>query len=208
MIACPVAAACALACCEGEVSQQPICPHWAHRRRCSHQPPAASHSAQPVPLGATVGSIPCISVIRAHLSVRRLIIGLPTGGRGKPGTEPSIAVWPLCGKCAGWVRPARPDRDRAAQHERAGGVADAERLPGQLADRVRGAPCAGSAPYAVALVPARVKEKVAPSPTVPTARTRPPWRSTICRTLARPTPVPGNSSLVCSRWNGLNSLSA
>ena len=42
--------ACLLACCDGEESQQPMWPHCAHRRRCTHQPPAASHSTQPVPL--------------------------------------------------------------------------------------------------------------------------------------------------------------
>src|SRR5215467_16023520 len=59
----PVDLKCALACCEGEVSQHPICPHCAQRRRCTHQPPTASHSTQPVPLGGTAGSTACISVI-------------------------------------------------------------------------------------------------------------------------------------------------
>jgi hypothetical protein len=45
------------------VSQQPIFPHCAHRRRWTHHPPTASHSAQPVPLGGTEGSIPAISLI-------------------------------------------------------------------------------------------------------------------------------------------------
>src|SRR5260370_24391265 len=61
MNGCPVAVACAVACCMGEVSQQPMCPHWAHRRRCTHQPPAASHSTQPSPLGGTEGLIPALS---------------------------------------------------------------------------------------------------------------------------------------------------
>jgi hypothetical protein len=52
--------------CDGEVSQPPMCPHCAHRRRCSHQPPFASHSTQPVPLGGTDGSIPGTMVIRAR----------------------------------------------------------------------------------------------------------------------------------------------
>ena len=34
-----------------------MCPHSAHRRRCSHQPFDARHSAQPVPLGFDFGSI-------------------------------------------------------------------------------------------------------------------------------------------------------
>jgi ribosome-associated toxin RatA of RatAB toxin-antitoxin module len=33
-----------------------MCPQAAQRRRCTHQPPAASHSMQPVPLGGTAGS--------------------------------------------------------------------------------------------------------------------------------------------------------
>src|SRR5215467_7991853 len=60
---CPVAFAWLVACCDGELSQQPMCPHIAHRRRCSHQPPAASHSAQPVPLGGTAGSMPSVIVM-------------------------------------------------------------------------------------------------------------------------------------------------
>jgi hypothetical protein len=63
MNGCPVAVAWALAYCMGEVSQQPMCPHCAHRRRWTHQPPAASHSTQPVLLGGTEGSIPAISLI-------------------------------------------------------------------------------------------------------------------------------------------------
>ena len=34
-----------------------MCPHSAHRRRCSHQPFDARHSTQPVPLGFDFGSI-------------------------------------------------------------------------------------------------------------------------------------------------------
>ena len=33
-----------------------MCPHAAQRRRWTHQPPTASHSTHPVPLGGTVGS--------------------------------------------------------------------------------------------------------------------------------------------------------
>ena len=53
-----------------------------------------------------------------------------------------------------------------------------------------------------------VKPKVAPTPGSPCARTVPPWRSTMRRTLARPMPVPSNSSLRCRRWNTPNSRSA
>src|SRR5580704_7960277 len=63
MNGCPVAAAWADACWAGEVSQHPMCPHWAHRRRCTHHPWAASHSTHPVPLGGTDGSIPAVSLI-------------------------------------------------------------------------------------------------------------------------------------------------
>ena len=38
-----------------------MCPHSAHLRRCSHQPPPAKHSTQPVPLGLAVGLIPSLS---------------------------------------------------------------------------------------------------------------------------------------------------
>ena len=44
------------ACRANESSQQPMWPQAAQRRRCTHQPPSASHSTQPVPLGGTVGS--------------------------------------------------------------------------------------------------------------------------------------------------------
>src|ERR1700683_2896468 len=57
MIGCPVAAACLDPCWLGELSQHPMCPHSAHRRRCSHQPPDSRHSTQPVPLGGTAESI-------------------------------------------------------------------------------------------------------------------------------------------------------
>src|SRR5216683_6811719 len=82
MNGCPVSAACAVACCMGEVSQQPMCPHCAHRRRCTHQPPAASHSTQPSPLGGTEGSIPAISDMLAFLRI------LP--GERQPHPEPRV----------------------------------------------------------------------------------------------------------------------
>src|SRR3984957_19853959 len=72
MSGCPAEAAWADACCEGDVSQQPMCPHWAHRRRCTHHPLASSHSTHPVPLGGTEGSIPAISLIQLSL-----VTGLP-----------------------------------------------------------------------------------------------------------------------------------
>lgn len=50
------------------------------------------------------------------------------------------------------------------------------------------------------------KWKVAPSPGRPSAQTRPPWRATIRFTIARPTPVPSNSSATCRRWNTPKSL--
>jgi hypothetical protein len=53
---CPVSRQCAVACRASESSQHPMCPHAAQRRRCTHQPPPASHSTQPVPLGGTAGS--------------------------------------------------------------------------------------------------------------------------------------------------------
>src|ERR1700754_4819949 len=56
MIGCPVSRQWAEACRANESSQHPMCPHDAQRRRCTHQPPTASHSTQPVPLGGTAGS--------------------------------------------------------------------------------------------------------------------------------------------------------
>jgi hypothetical protein len=53
---CPVSRQCADACRASESSQHPMCPHAAQRRRCTHQPPIASHSTQPVPLGGTAES--------------------------------------------------------------------------------------------------------------------------------------------------------
>src|ERR1700723_1871658 len=59
MIGCPVAAACLDACWLGELSQHPMCPHSAHRRRWSHQPLGdARHSTHPSPLGFEAGLIP------------------------------------------------------------------------------------------------------------------------------------------------------
>src|SRR5712692_5389360 len=93
MNGCRVAAACAVACCMGEVSQQPMCPHCAHRRRCTHQPPAASHSTQPSPLGGTEGSIPGISVIQClpliqfSSAVSCAVIGSRTRNRVSPGDD-------------------------------------------------------------------------------------------------------------------------
>ena len=61
-------AACAVACWAGEESQQPTWPHCAHRRRCTHQPPAASHSTHPVPDGVAAGSMPFVTVLRRYSS--------------------------------------------------------------------------------------------------------------------------------------------
>src|SRR5262249_10522401 len=53
-----------------------------------------------------------------------------------------------------------------------------------------------------------VKVKVAPRPVAPSARMRPPWRWTMRWTMARPMPLPGNSSTRCRRWKAPNSLAA
>ncbi len=57
MIRWPVVRAWADACWDGDESQQPMWPHVTQRRRWNHQPSAARHSTQPVPLGGTDGSI-------------------------------------------------------------------------------------------------------------------------------------------------------
>src|SRR6266446_745307 len=54
----------------------------------------------------------------------------------------------------------------------------------------------------------RVQRKVAPLSTELSAHTRPPCRSTIRCTVARPMPVPGNFASECRRWNGAKSLPA
>ena len=38
-----------------------MCPHSTHLRRCSHHPPPAEHSTQPVPLGLAAGLMPSLS---------------------------------------------------------------------------------------------------------------------------------------------------
>src|SRR5579864_6044107 len=38
-----------------------MCPHSTHLRRCSHHPPTAEHSTQPVPLGLAAGFMPSLS---------------------------------------------------------------------------------------------------------------------------------------------------
>ena len=43
----PTSRACRLACRFGEESQQPICPHVMHMRRCTQMLPVFRHSAQP-----------------------------------------------------------------------------------------------------------------------------------------------------------------
>jgi hypothetical protein len=57
-----VLALCFEACWFGELSQQPIRPHSAHLRRCSHQPPVAKQSTQPVPVGFAFGLIPSLKL--------------------------------------------------------------------------------------------------------------------------------------------------
>lgn len=53
---------CFEACWFGELSQQPIRPHWVHLRRCSHHPPVARQSTQPVLVGFAVGLIPSLKL--------------------------------------------------------------------------------------------------------------------------------------------------
>src|SRR5439155_26831712 len=48
---------------------------------------------------------------------------------------------------------------------------------------------------------ATVKWKTVPRSAPGSTQMRPPWRSTIFLTMARPTPVPGYASRVCRRWN-------
>jgi CheY-like chemotaxis protein len=55
---------------------------------------------------------------------------------------------------------------------------------------------------------ASVKKKAAPRPGSDSAQTSPPWRCTMRRTEASPTPVPGKSLALCRRWNRPNRRSA
>jgi hypothetical protein len=89
--------ACTVACCAGELSQQPMCPHWAHRRRCSHQPPVASHSTQPVPLGGIETSIPGVAFTVASPRI------------GVPVDHPQLYAYSYAPK--EWWRSGGPSRD-------------------------------------------------------------------------------------------------
>jgi hypothetical protein len=68
-----VLALCFEACWFGELSQQPICPHSAHLRRCSHHPPVARQSTQPVLDGfdafSQITVSPCSFVIKLTVVV-------------------------------------------------------------------------------------------------------------------------------------------
>src|ERR1700722_15828225 len=122
MTGCPSDFACADACCDGELSQHPMWPHWAQRRRCSHQPPLALPSAQPVPLGGTEGSMPGISVISV------LLLRDARGGRRcdrQPHPEPGLAG-------------DRLYRDIPVMLVHHDAPADVEAQPGPLADRLGG----------------------------------------------------------------------
>src|SRR3569833_1694520 len=84
----PESRAWARACWDGEESQQPLCPHWAHRRRCNHQPPGFSHSTQPGPDGGTRGAMPGVAVtgsVHQPDGVRRKS---PAGGARLPSVAP------------------------------------------------------------------------------------------------------------------------
>src|ERR1700720_3012432 len=67
MMGCLVSRQCADACLANESSQHPMCPHAAQRRKCTHQPPIASHSTHPAPLGGTEGSM--AALMQASLPV-------------------------------------------------------------------------------------------------------------------------------------------
>src|ERR1700728_4884155 len=83
MTLCCVVLAWAVACWLGEVSQHPMWPHCAQRRRCNHQPLLARHSSQPVPLGGTAGAIRS-SAIGASCKVWLEVAGYVAAGVGFP----------------------------------------------------------------------------------------------------------------------------
>src|SRR5271168_1879370 len=80
MIGWPVVALCFDACWFGELSQQPMWPHSAHRRRCSHHPSVAKHSTQPVPLGFAYKFIPSRSLSIKHLLTQNYSCSLTSLG--------------------------------------------------------------------------------------------------------------------------------
>src|SRR6476619_2712046 len=91
MIGWPALAACCRACWLGEESQQPMCPHCAHRRRWNHQPPLSSQSAHPVPLGGADGSMPDTAPADICTPPSRGENGMEPGTYGTDGTDPEEA---------------------------------------------------------------------------------------------------------------------
>src|SRR5829696_3754247 len=68
-----------------------MCPHWAHRRRWNHQPPAASHSTHPVPLGTADGSIPATALADIPHRPPEKGLAMEPGTYGTDGTDPEEA---------------------------------------------------------------------------------------------------------------------
>jgi len=67
---------------------------------------------------------------------------------------------------------------------------------------------AGRSSYSSSAASGNENRKVAPSPALPSARTMPPWRSTMRLTDASPMPSPAKASSACRRWKGRNSFPA
>src|SRR4051812_38497081 len=87
-----------------------MCPHWAHRRRWNHQPPSASHSTQPGPLGGTLGSIPVGALTRSvHQSNS-------SERKGFLATRLSVAMRPAVLAVATVVVPLLPVSAGLAEH--------------------------------------------------------------------------------------------
>src|SRR3954470_12531594 len=66
-------------------------PHCVQRRRWNHQPPVASHSTQPVPLGTAAGSIPEASCPVIDAPPVEEGNGMEPGIYGTDGTDPEEA---------------------------------------------------------------------------------------------------------------------
>ncbi len=76
-----------------ELSQQPICPQAAQRRRCTHQPCARRHSTHPVPLGTAVSSIPAACSMACSFSDRAVSTWTAWRRAGCLRVSPLTAIW-------------------------------------------------------------------------------------------------------------------
>ena len=83
-----------------------MCPHSTHLRRCSHHPPTAEHSTQPVPLGLAAGLMPSLSefIYTAPMLIgwRNAVIG-GSSGAGKSSRRRRSSRPGQNGRGARWI---------------------------------------------------------------------------------------------------------